>query len=296
MAKWLLIDGYNLAYRSYFAIPELARSDGFPTNAIHGWVRTIWSLMDKEKPDHVAAFFDLGGAQDRIALHPIYKAHRSEMPSNLKAQFPWIKKITKALGIPVIEESGTEADDLIASAAVKLCNEGHQVYIVSSDKDFGQLLRPGIFQLLPPPTANPKLGWRILNEEELEKKLSIKPKQVIDYLALLGDTSDNIPGAPGVGPKTAAKWIQEYGSLEAILAKVNYIQPARFQIVIPQIKEQLLINLKMIKLNTNLNVERILEKSQNLPELINILETMELNAILKEAKKRFGENGVADGT
>lgn len=288
MAKWLLIDGFNLAYRCFYAIPGLARSDGFPTNAIHGWMRTLWSLEDKEKPDHIVAFFDLGGSQDRLAMHPAYKAHRSEMPSDLKAQFPWLKKITAALGIPIIEKSGTEADDLVASAAIKLHNEGNQVYIVSADKDFGQLLRPGIFQLLPPAPGSAKSGWSVLDEEGLYKKLSVKANQVVDYLSLLGDSSDNIPGVPGVGPKTAARWIQDYGTLENLLTKVNYIQPARFQVVLPNIKETLLTNVKMIKLNTGLEVGAIYEKSLDISTLMSILEEMEMKSVIKDAKKRLG--------
>lgn len=288
MAKWLLIDGFNLAYRCFHAVPGLARSDGFPTNAIHGWIRTLWSLGDKEKPDHIVAFFDLGGSQDRLAMHPEYKAHRAEMPLALREQFPWLKKITSALGIPVIEKSGTEADDLIASAAVRLHNEGHEVYIVSADKDFGQLLCPGIFQLLPPSPGNAKLGWSVLNEEGLYKKLSVKPSQVVDYLALLGDTSDNIPGVPGVGPKIASRWINDYGTLENLLKKANYVQPARFQLILPDIKETLFMNVKMIKLNTALEVGGIYEHAPEIDALMSIFETMEMKAVIKDARRRFG--------
>lgn len=288
MAKWFLIDGFNLAFRSFYAIPELARSDGFPTNAIHGWIRTLWSLEDKEKPDHVAVFFDLGGSQTRLEMHPGYKAHRLETPLALKEQFPWIKKITAALGIAVIEKYGIEADDLIASAAIKLHNEGNQVYIISSDKDFGQLLRPGIFQLLPPPTANPKLGWRVLDEVGLYEKVSVKAAQVVDYLSLIGDASDNIPGVPGVGPKTAARWIQDYGSIENLLTKANYVQPARFQVILPNMRDLLRMNVQMIKLDTNLPVDSLFETKPNQDALIEMLESLEMKTILKDAKKRLG--------
>lgn len=287
MAKWLLIDGFNLAFRSFYAIPNLTRSDGFPTNALHGWVRTLWSLQDKEKPDHIAVFFDLGGSHARLELHPEYKAHRTETPQALKDQFPWIKKITTALGLPLIEEYGIEADDLIASAAIKLHNEGHEVYIVSADKDFGQLLRPGIFQLLPPPTANPKLGWRTLDEAALLEKFFVTPKQIVDYLALIGDTSDNIPGIPGVGPKIAARWIAEYGSIDAILAKANYIQPPRFQIILSNMKALLTMNVAMIKLKTDLKVELKVESSPDINALKEIFESMEMKTILANAQKRF---------
>ena len=147
MAKWLLIDGFNLAFRSFYAIPELGRSDGFPTNALHGWMKTMWYLQDKEKPDHVVAFFDLEGSAVRQALMPEYKAHRKETPAELKEQIPWIKKLTAALGIAVVEKAGVEADDILASAAVKLAAEGNDVFMVSADKDLAQVIRPGISQL-----------------------------------------------------------------------------------------------------------------------------------------------------
>jgi len=186
------------------------------------------------------------------------------------------------------DKAGTEADDLIASAAIKLHDEGHEVYIVSADKDFGQLLRPGIFQLLPPTPGNAKLGWSVLDEDGLYKKLSVKPNQVVDYLALLGDTSDNIPGVPGVGPKIAARWIQDYGTLEHLLTKVNYIQPARFQLVLPNIREALLTNVKMIKLNTELDVGGIYESSADIDAFMSILESLEMKTVLRDAKKRLG--------
>src|SRR5271165_3689193 len=140
MAKWLLVDGFNLAYRCFFAIPELTRADGFPTNALHGWVKSLWKLADQERPDAVLVFFDLGGAQDRLALHPQYKAQREEMPEALVRQLPHLKTLTRAMGLAGIEREGVESDDLLASEAVTLARGGHEVLIVSSDKDFAQIV------------------------------------------------------------------------------------------------------------------------------------------------------------
>jgi len=233
VAKWLLLDGFNLAFRSFYGIPELSRSDGFPTNAIHGFVRTLWYLEDHEKPDRVAIFWDLGGSQERLALMPTYKANRSEPPEAFTLQIPWMKKLSLVLGYALVEEEGVEADDLIASAAIKLKKNGAQVCIVSSDKDLAQILQPGIVQLLPPPTQNPKLGWRKLAYDGVIEKFGVPVEKMVDYLSLMGDSSDNIAGLPGVGPKTAVKWIQEYGSVEGVISKVNYIEPKRFQFVVP---------------------------------------------------------------
>src|ERR1017187_7943577 len=142
MAKWLLVDGYNLAYRCFFAVPELSRADGFPTNALHGWVKSLWRLSDQEKPDGVLVFFDLGGAQDRLALLPEYKAQRDEMPEPLARQVPVIKALTRAMGLGGVEQDGVESDDLLASHAVALSRRGDEVVIVSSDKDFAPVGQP----------------------------------------------------------------------------------------------------------------------------------------------------------
>ena len=229
MPPVLLIDGFNLIFRSFYGMPELTREDGLPTNAIHGWVRTLWKLLDDVKPESTLAFFDLGGSRRRLELDAEYKANRDETPEDLIPQVPWIKKITEAMGIAVIESEGIEADDLLASAAVQLVEKGHEALIVSADKDFAQCLRPGITQLLPPPTVNPRLGWRRMDAAGVKEKFGVTPEQITSYLALVGDTSDNIPGLAGVGPKTAAKWLQQYHTLDDIIAAADEINPPRFR-------------------------------------------------------------------
>ena len=164
MAKWLLVDGFNLIYRCFFAIPELNRADGFPTNALHGWVKSLWKLQDQEQPAGTLVFFDLGGSQDRLALHPEYKAQREEMPEALAKQIDPVKELTHLMGCQVIEQDGVESDDLLAAEAVARARAGDEVLIVSSDKDFAQIVNDRIRIMLPPPSANPKLGWRLLDE------------------------------------------------------------------------------------------------------------------------------------
>ena len=151
MAKWLLIDGFNLVYRCFHAIPELTRADGFPTNALHGWMKSLWKFDDQEKPDATLVFFDLGGAQDRLALHPEYKAQRAEMPESLVKQLPYVKSLTRAMGLVGVELNGVESDDLLASQAQALAAAGHEVLIVSADKDFAQIVGDHVKILLPPP-------------------------------------------------------------------------------------------------------------------------------------------------
>lgn len=287
MSKWLLIDGFNLAYRCFFAIPELTRADGFPTNAVHGWVKSIWRLNDQERPDGVLVFFDLGGAQDRLALLPDYKAQREEMPAALEQQIPVLKELTRAMGLVGVEQDGVESDDLLASEAVALAAAGHEVLVVSADKDFAQIVNDRIRMLLPPPTANPKLGWRTLDAAGVEAKFGVPPSGIVDYLALVGDASDNIPGLPGVGPKTAAKWLLEYGSLEGLITAADTVKPERFREVIAERADDLRRNQKLTTLNLGLPVQPGTPTAPNVAEILRILEAMEMKGALAEARRRY---------
>lgn len=287
MAKWLLIDGFNLAYRCFYAIPELTRADGLPTNALHGWVKSLWKLADQEKPDASLVFFDLGGAQDRLALHPEYKAHREEMPEALVKQLPYIKSLTRAMGFVGIEQDGVESDDLLASQAQVLAQAGHDVLIVSADKDFAQIVGERVKIMLPPPTANPKLGWRLMDAAGVVEKFGVSPSQIADYLALVGDTSDNIPGLDGVGPKTAGKWLQQFGSLEGVIAHASEVKPDRFQEAIRSQTESLRRNLKLTTLNLALPTVAAQKVEVNANELFRLLEELEMKSSLADARKRY---------
>ena len=289
MAKWLLVDGYNLAYRCFFAIPELTRADGFPTNALHGWVKSIWKLADQEKPEGTLVFFDLGGAQDRLAIHPEYKAQREEMPEALAKQLPYVRSLTRALGCVGIELQGVESDDLLAAEAVALARAGHEVLIVSSDKDFAQIVDERIKIVLPPPTANPKLGWQVRDAAGVREKFGVSPAQIADYLALVGDTSDNIPGINGVGPKTASKWLAEWGSLEGVITHAAELQPERFRAAVASEADKLRRNLKLTTLNVALP-SLVLSKPTPAPEeLYRLLEELEMRSALQEARQRYGQ-------
>jgi DNA polymerase-1 len=289
MAKWLLVDGFNLAYRCFFAIPELSRADGFPTNALHGWVKSLWKLADQEKPAGTLVFFDLGGAQDRLALHPEYKAQREEMPEALEKQLPYVRALTRAMGCVGIEQEGIESDDLLAAEAVVLARQGHDVLIVSSDKDFAQIVNQQIKILLPPPTANPKLGWQVRDEAGVREKFGVPPSQIADFLALVGDTSDNIPGINGVGPKTAAKWLSEYGDLEGVIAHAAELQPERFRTAVAAEADKLRRNLKLTTLNVSLPSLVLSTPTPAPEELYRLLETLEMRSALAEARQRYGQ-------
>ena len=289
MAKWLLVDGFNLAYRCFFAVPELTRSDGFPTNAVHGWVKSLWRLADQEKPAATLVFFDLGGAHDRLALLPEYKAQREEMPAALVKQLPCIKAVTRAMGLAGVEKTGVESDDLLASQAVHLAARGHDVLIVSSDKDFAQIVGERIKIMLPPPSANPKLGWRRLDAAGVVEKFGVPPAQIPDFLALVGDSSDNIPGIEGVGPKTAAKWLQQFGSLEGVIEHARELQPERFRESVRALSDLVRRNLKLTTLNLGLPTIAAQKPASDPETLFRLLAELEMNTSLAEAHQRYSQ-------
>ena len=289
MAKVLLCDGHNLAFRAFYGITDLSRSDGFPTNMIHGWLRVFWKLEDDEKPDVVRVYFDKGASQRREELLPEYKANRGESPDGFKQQLPWVKQLTVALGYSSDEREGLEADDLIAAAATRLAEQAHEILIVSADKDLAQLIGPNVRQLLPPSTANPRLGWRLLDAAGVRDKFGVSPKQILDYLALIGDTSDNIPGLTGVGPKTAVKWLSAHGSLEDVIANAGRLTPKRFCSIVYENREKLRRNLELVRLETDVEIDLSPPSPPNLQALREILTEMEMNRSREEAERRYGD-------
>ncbi|MDX2111816.1 MAG: 5'-3' exonuclease H3TH domain-containing protein [Verrucomicrobiota bacterium] len=288
MAKYLLLDGMNLAFRSFYGMPELARHDGLPTGAIHGWMRTLWMLEDQEKPDKLVVFFDLGAPTRHEALLPEYKANRSDCPPALAQQFPYIRRITTLLGLGGIEQHGVEADDLIAGWAKRLAGDGHEVIIVSADKDLGQLVGGTIYQLTPPPTANPKLGWRRLDAAGIEEKFGVPPRLVPELLALTGDSSDNIPGIDGAGFKTAAKWLNQYRSLEGVIDHCGELKPQRCQQLVHSQRDAIRRNLQMTTLDTSTTLASdTLETSPgDLPAAIALLEELEMRSTADQLRRR----------
>jgi len=288
MSKILLVDGYNIMFRSFYALPDLTRSDGVPTGALHGWIKAMWKLEDLEQPDVIAVFFDEGGSDRHLTILPDYKANRDETPEALEQQAPVIREMTELLGYPVRSQRGVEADDLIGSAVKTLLGKVDEIVIVSADKDLAQLVEPGVTQLLPAPTANPRLGWRKLDVEGVRAKFGVGPELVPDYLALIGDTSDNIPGLKGCGPKTAGKWLNEFGSLEATLANAEGIKPPRFQKLLPEAADDLRRNVQLVTLETQFEVGELKREAVSLQPLIKLLESMEMNQSANQAHERYG--------
>lgn len=288
MAKILLCDGHNLAFRAFYGIRDLSRSDGFPTNMVHGWLRSFWRLEDDCSPDQIWVFFDKGGSRRREDILPTYKANRGLPPDGFSEQLAWVKRLTTALGHGWREQEGLEADDLIASAVRQLSEDEADLLIVSSDKDLSQLVGPKVKQLLPPPTANPKMGWRLLDESAVKEKFGVSPAGILDYLSIIGDQSDNIPGLPGVGPKTALKWMNEHGDLEGIIENAGRLAPKRFCSLVYEKREDLLRNRELIRLESDLEVDMTDCPPVNLSELKEILLELEMKKSWEEASRRYG--------
>ncbi|MGQ0560809.1 MAG: DNA polymerase I [Gemmatimonadota bacterium] len=226
--RLFLIDGYALIYRAFFAMIQrpLITTRGENTSAAYGFTRFILNVLEDHSPDYLAVVIDAGSSQ-RTEIYPEYKATRNKMPSDLELQLPRIHEIVEAFRIPVIAIPGQEADDVIGTLALRAQDQDLEAVIISGDKDFYQLIRPGISLLNPGRGGNAMVEEEWIDTRNAAERLGVPPHHVIDYLALIGDSSDNIPGAPGIGPKTAIQLIEQYGPVEEILARVDEIKAKR---------------------------------------------------------------------
>ncbi|WP_150451850.1 DNA polymerase I [Arenibacter lacus] len=251
--KLFLLDAYALIFRGYYALIKNPRinSKGMDTSAIMGFMNSLLDVIRREKPDHLAVCFDKGGSVDRTELFPEYKANRDATPDAIKIAVPYIQEILKAMHIPVVELEGWEADDIIGTLAKQAEKEDYQVYMVTPDKDFGQLVSENIFMYRPARMGN---GIEIWGIPEIQKRFGVDhPEQVIDYLGMMGDASDNIPGLPGVGDKTARKFIAEYGSMENLLANTDQLKGKMKERVIEN-AELGLLSKKLATIHTDCDV------------------------------------------
>lgn len=222
--RLFLLDAYALIFRGYYALIKNPRinSKGMDTSAILGFMNSLLDVIRREKPDHLAVCFDKDGSTERTELYPEYKANRDVTPDAIRIAIPYIQKILKAMHIPCVEVSGLEADDIIGTLAKQAEKEDYKVYMVTPDKDFGQLVSENIFMYKPSRMGNGIEVWGI---PEIQERFGVeRPEQVIDYLGMMGDASDNIPGLPGVGDKTAKKFIEQFGSLEELLANTDQLK------------------------------------------------------------------------
>src|SRR3989338_4047929 len=210
----LLIDGTSYIYRAFYAIPHLSNSKGLPTNAIYGFAQMLLKVIKDFKTDHIAVAFDVKGPSFRHKLYEEYKAHRPEMPDNLKPQIPYIKEIVKAFNIPCLELEGYEADDIIGTISKHMKERGLEVIIIAADKDMLQLIDDNT-------TIVDTMKDKKFDKKDVMERFGVEPDRVVEIMGLAGDTSDNIPGVKGIGEKTAIKLIHQFGTIENILQNVE---------------------------------------------------------------------------
>jgi DNA polymerase-1 len=222
--RLFLVDAYALIFRGYYAFIKNPRinSKGVDTSAIMGFMNSLLDVIKRERPDHLAVCFDKGGSTDRVEMYEAYKANRDETPEAIKVAVPYIQDILRAMHIPIMVKEGFEADDVIGTLSKQAEKEGYQTYMVTPDKDFAQLVSENIFMYRPKSFGG---GYEVWGIPEVQKKFEVeRAEQVIDFLGMMGDSSDNIPGLPGVGEKTAKKFIQAYGSMENLLANTHELK------------------------------------------------------------------------
>lgn len=274
----ILIDGSSYLFRAYHALPPLTTSSGQPTGAVYGVINMIKKLMNTNQFDYFAVVFDPKGKTFRHQLFPAYKANRTKMPDELRVQIAPLFELIKAMGLPLIIQDGVEADDVIGTLAVYAEKHGIKTLVSTMDKDMAQLVNDKI-------TLINTMNDRILDIKGVKEKFGVTPKQMIDYLALMGDTSDNIPGIPKVGEKTAAKWLEEYGSLDNIIKHANEItgkvgENLRAHLDNLKLSRELVTILCDVKLNVELPQLKIGEK--NTEKLREIFSQLEFTKWLRE--------------
>ena len=289
-----LIDGSGYIFRAYYALPPLSRkSDGLPTGAVSGFCNMLYKLLEDARadeskyiPTHFAVIFDSARKNFRNEIYKDYKANRTETPEDLVPQFEYIRKSVKAFNLPSIEMLNYEADDLIATYTKQILEKGAKVTIVSSDKDLMQLLKTGV--RIYDPMKSKEIG---LNE--VKDKFGVDPSKVIDVQALAGDSSDNVPGVPGIGIKTAAELINQYKSLEQLLKKAGGIKQNKRRETILENKEKALISKKLVTLKNDVSVKDNLDvfalKKIDKEKLYTFLREMEFNRLLSQAISFYGE-------
>jgi len=289
-----LIDGSGYIFRAYYALPPLTRkSDGLPTGAVSGFCSMLFKLLEdskskenKQKPTHFAVIFDSARKTFRNEIYNDYKANRSEAPEDLAPQFEYIRKSVLAFNLPSVDLINYEADDLIATYVDQILKIGAKVTIVSSDKDLMQLFRKNV-RIFDP------MKNKFITEEDVHNKFGVDPSKVIDVQALAGDSSDNVPGVPGIGVKTAAELINRYGNLETLLKSANEIKQNKRRETLIENKDKAIISKKLVTLKHDAPVDRLLAefelKEINKEKLYKFLREMEFNRLLSSAISVYGE-------
>ena len=291
--RLLLVDGHYYLYRSFFAIRGLKNSRGEPTNAIYGFVKALRKMLADVKPDRAAVVWDAGLPARRVELQPAYKQNRSPMPDDLRPQEEWLQKNIELLGTQSVELPNTEADDLIASYAIAARNAGTEVVIATNDKDILQLVDDNIHIYSTNKTDIKEGSFALLGAAEVAEKWGVPAARIADVLALTGDSSDNIPGVPGIGGKTAVQLVTSHGSVQAMLENPSLIENPRLREKIITGSEIITANREMVRLDDDLPLPvpwESLEISPMYAELIAALRDCEFKSLVSEIEAESGKS------
>ncbi|RME17498.1 MAG: DNA polymerase I [Bdellovibrio sp.] len=279
MKSLYLVDVSNMFFRAYYAIPHLNTSKGLPTNALYGFLTMTLKLLKKIKPDYIAYCFDLKEPSFRAEIYEDYKANREEMPDDLVPQMPYMRQLTESLGIPVLEKPGYEADDLIGTLVKKGRRAGLEVVIVSGDKDFAQLIEPHVY--LYDTMRNIKY-----DVQGVVEKWGVYPEQMVDYLAIVGDSSDNIPGVKGIGPKGAQKLLAEFKTLDGIYKNLDKIKSESIRRKLIESKDNAYLAKKLVTIVTDVDlgikIEDLKIRKVDEEKLRSLLEELEFESFLNK--------------
>ena len=283
--RLFIIDGYATLYRAHYALIRnpLTNTAGTPTSAVFGFANQVFQLIDDEKPDYLVAAFDSKGKNFRHELYTDYKANRSEMPDEIQTQLPYLWELLEAMNIPILRVGGVEADDIIGTVA-KMCDkENLQCNIVSGDKDFMQLINDKTFLYAPQARKRAK---EIFDKKKVLEKWGVGPEHIIDLLGLMGDSSDNVPGVQGVGPKTAQKLIQDFGSIENIYEEIDSISNEKMREKLLNSKDNALLSKQLVTILTDVKIDATIndfeKREMDSSKLEDIFKELEFSGLLKK--------------
>ena len=277
--SFLIIDGMSQAYRAYFAIKGLATTHGIPTNATYGFAIMLKRVLEKYPPEYIAVAFDSPAPKLRQAQYELYKATRKKMPADLAQQIPYIRKFCEAMRIPTLEAPGYEADDIIATVTTRAVHEGLFPVVVTLDKDLYQLVDTILI-------LNTSKDDLLVDREKVVELFGVKPEQIPDLLGLWGDTSDNVPGAPGIGEKTAKDLIQRFGSIEALLERTSEVSAVKQRTSLEEHRDQILLSKKLVTVDREVPMDvdwqQFLVKAPDRAALMPLLRELEFTGLIKE--------------
>ena len=292
MNRLLIVDGHAYAYRAFYAIRELRSPSGQPTNAIYGFVKMLGKMRAGLKPTHLIVVWDGGLSEHRVSALPAYKAQRPDMPDDLRQQLDEIAGYLKAARVVSFQREGVEADDYIACLSRRATDAGMAVVIASSDKDFMQLVSPrvGLFN----PNDKTETVW---TEAQVRAKTGVGPSQIVDWLALMGDSVDNIPGVPGVGPKTAADMLNRFGSVDGLLGRLDEVKQEKLRAALRDSMADVRRNLSLVRLLDDLPCEfspaDLADKPADSGELSGLFRRWGFKGLLAELEAASGQRQAA---